>query len=116
MFKLYPTLAAQVQEAYIALPMNTSFNRRSLLTLFPNVRVIKVDSKESARAQSGQFRYPIVIGKATADIVPLTDFSCCELACQLLDSNLSGRLKYLVLRPGNYSSKHFSKDEKIYPF
>ncbi|KAI8890356.1 hypothetical protein K501DRAFT_266267 [Backusella circina FSU 941] len=100
MFMRSPHRAAQVQKMRLLSCLNISFNKRTLLNTFPNVRVLKVEWSDGWIRQceeSSYFSEPIKMTRSTSKIKVLHDSVHCELALQMLKSNLCGRLEVLAL-------------------
>ncbi|KAI8880916.1 hypothetical protein K501DRAFT_275137 [Backusella circina FSU 941] len=96
MFKRPPGLAAQVEELDIEVAFGTRFNRRELLYIFPNARVMSIEPYQSTLF-SDFSHFATHIDTAHSKLESLSDFNHCELASQMLYSNLGGRLKTLCL-------------------
>ncbi|KAI8890341.1 hypothetical protein K501DRAFT_266253 [Backusella circina FSU 941] len=106
MFMRSPHHAAQVEEMRLLSCLDTSFNKRTLLNMFPNLRVLKVEWDLGWIRQSEESSYfsePIEIIRSKSKIKVLHDSVHCELASQILASNLCGRLEELELNFVNTS-------------
>lgn len=94
MIDQFPHRAMQVEELYLFDTIPTSFNKRTLLNIFPNLRVLEVEydyEKESYNSQ------PIQIKQSTSKLKILHDSTHCEITSQLLTSNLADNLEQLHL-------------------
>ncbi|KAI8880289.1 hypothetical protein K501DRAFT_275706 [Backusella circina FSU 941] len=96
--KLLPDRAAQVEVLDIVLQTKTSLNRRELFNIFPNARVLRVKpQKVTAHSIFTFYGRPIEITHSRSRVEILSDIHHCDLASQLLYSNLGSRLKVLDL-------------------
>jgi hypothetical protein len=84
-----PRHAAQIEEIYFG----SHPNARKILKVFPNARVIKMESDFSS-TYSGQL-IDIIHSKSKVEF--LSDIDKCDVASQLIYSNLGGRLRTLYL-------------------
>ncbi|KAI8890296.1 hypothetical protein K501DRAFT_328656 [Backusella circina FSU 941] len=103
MIKRSPHRAVQVEELCLLNCLYSSFNKRTLLNIFPNVRVLKVewDPDAAPAGDHSYFNKPIEITYSQSKVRVLYDSAYCELASQMITSNLYGRLEDLYL---NFSS------------
>jgi hypothetical protein len=99
MFERLPDRAAQVEELDIGFLLETSFDKRSILNIFPNARVVKTNPSlpVSSLRDDSQFKTPIDPKHSNSKIEFLSDHSNCELTCHISTSNLGGRLEVLYL-------------------
>jgi hypothetical protein len=100
MIERFPHRANQVLELKLDSCLGPSFNKRTLLNIFPNVRVLEVEWNLHMPDNSGDYKYfrkPIEMINSTPKIKVLHDSIFCELASQMLVSNLDGRLEELQL-------------------
>jgi hypothetical protein len=101
MIKQLPHRAAQVEELNIDADfIEGTFNKRTLLNTFPNVRILEVEWGNGPLEEPHNFTYfkePIKLTHSTPKVKVLHDSIYCELASQLLASNLCGRLEELTL-------------------
>jgi hypothetical protein len=99
MFERLPDRAAQVEELDIAFLPETSFDKRSIVNIFPNARVVKTIPSLPILffRDNGHFKTPIDLTHSNSKIEFLSDHSNCELTCQISTSNLGGRLEVLYL-------------------
>jgi hypothetical protein len=97
-FEQSPERASQVQVLDMVVLLKTRFNKRKLLHIFPNTRVMRMKSSIGAMFQSkSRFTTPIDLSHAKPKVEVLFDANHCELASQILGSNLGGRLGVLYL-------------------
>jgi hypothetical protein len=100
MIKRFPHRALQVEELRLLTCLPSSFNKRTLLNTFPNVRVLEVGWDQGPLEESHEFKYfreLIEITSPQPKIRVLRDTLFCELASQMLASNLGHRLGELQL-------------------
>jgi hypothetical protein len=98
MFERSPERASQVEELHVVIKNDLDFNKRKLIHIFPNVRVMRVESDwTTASSNVSLFTTPIESRPLKSKVKFLSDFHHCELASQLLYSNLGGRLETLFL-------------------
>ncbi|KAI8879755.1 hypothetical protein K501DRAFT_302990 [Backusella circina FSU 941] len=96
MIERLPDRAAQVEELHVVIKSDTCFNKRRFLNIFPNARVLRVESDWTTEySESSEFTTPIDMNHSKSKVEFLSDFHHCELASQLLSSNLGGRLRTL---------------------
>jgi hypothetical protein len=102
MFKQSPDRAAQVEELDIELKDSYKFNRRKLLNIFPNTRVLNVEKYfDSDGFMFRHYKRHINNSHSKAKLEHLSDFYQCELVCQIISSKLGVRLKTLCLNTGS---------------
>jgi hypothetical protein len=98
MIKQCPHRAAQVEEMWIKNCLFENFNKRTLLNTFPNLRQLKIENDEFISSdESLFFSEPIEMTHSKSKIKVLHDSIHCELASQMLVSNLCGKLEKLEL-------------------
>jgi hypothetical protein len=96
--KSLPHRAAQVEEVTLAFDSDERFNRRTLLNIFPNARVMQLYA--AYYPQTSTFKYygqHIDITHSNSKIEYLHDFYQCEFLSQMISSKLGYRLKTLSL-------------------
>jgi hypothetical protein len=98
--KRSPHRAAQVHEFSLTNVLLSDFNKRILVDVFPNARVLKmIDEWEpwTTIAKCKYFSKPIELTHSKSNIRVLHDSVHCEMASQLFTSNLCGKLEELKL-------------------
>jgi hypothetical protein len=88
----FPHRAMQVENLRFSGSIPAGFNRRTLLNTFPNLRVLTVDREIEEQGSEDYFSEPIQIKQSISKLRSLYDSSHCEVAPQLLTSNLGGKL------------------------
>ncbi|KAI8880283.1 hypothetical protein K501DRAFT_302292 [Backusella circina FSU 941] len=90
--------AAQVEMLDIKIKPDTRFNKRMLLNIFPNMRVLNViQGVVSPSSEFSSFPTHIDMTHTKSKIEFLSDTNHCELVSQMLYSNLGNRLEALTL-------------------
>jgi hypothetical protein len=97
LFEQSPGYAARVEELEMVNMPDTGFDRRTLLNLFPNARVIKMSPNWGLIDSDSSPTTPIELTHSKAKLEHLSDFIHCDLVAQLLYSNLGDRLETLFL-------------------
>jgi hypothetical protein len=94
-----PRHAAQVEELYMNDSFPSRFNKRYLCEIFLNVRVLKVSHISGTMRPRcfKSFNEPLVLTHSNSKVQHIADIDCCELASQMLFSNLCGRLESIRL-------------------
>jgi hypothetical protein len=106
MLKQLPNRAAQVEKLQLEIRSDTGFNRRELFNTFPNARMIKVKQQGGSwRSTLTRFKRKLDITHSKAKVEHVKDFGHCELASQMLHSNLGGQLGRLSLDFRSLSGK-----------
>jgi hypothetical protein len=95
-FKQLHERATQVEELGMRITSDNQLNKRELLNIFPNVRVLRLEPLISI-TPSITHEAPIDLKQSVLKMECLYGFYHCELTSQLLYSNLGGRLKTLHL-------------------
>lgn len=103
MIKQFPHRATQVQELNVYNSILRGFNKRSLCIIFPNARVIHVDKPKIEPDQLVHFTQQLDMTHLKSKVEELHDSDYCELAIQINNSNLCGRLHTLHLNSMPFS-------------
>jgi hypothetical protein len=94
-----PRHAAQVEDLDINDSFPSRFNKRYICEIFINVRVLKVSHKSGTKEPRyiKSFNEPLLLTHSNSKVQHIADIEGCELASQMLSSNLCGRLKSIKL-------------------
>jgi hypothetical protein len=95
-FKQLDERAIQVEELDMRITSDSQLNKRELLNIFPNVRVLRLEPLISI-TPSITHEVPIDLKHSVSKMECLYDFYHCESTSHLLYSNLGGRFKTLHL-------------------
>jgi hypothetical protein len=99
--KQRPHRAAQVQELILHSCISKDFNKRTLYDIFPNAREVIIESSCGVRDPNLHFTELLDTTHLKSKVEILQDSDYCELATQLIHSNLCDRLKMLNLDFGD---------------
>jgi hypothetical protein len=99
MMEQSPHCALAVEELRLMTCLDIRINKRTLLNIFPNVRILRVEWDDVPPEDDNDIYYQdaIEIGHAESKIKHLSDSIHCELASQMLTSNLCDQLECLEL-------------------